>query len=121
MRLGLFSALWMSQAQIVVGSVSELFTWRQQREPPSFGRDRVYSLFVFATVFVQDAQLQNRQRVQRALVLAAKATQTPLLWLLSNDELVSSTRAHWCNDESGSIKCCACEVVGEVTRNNVVG
>lgn len=47
-------------------------------------------LFVLAAIILQDAQLQDGQRIQWSLVFAAKAAETPLLWLLANDQLINA-------------------------------
>lgn len=50
----------------------------------------MYSLFIFGPVLLQDTQLQDGQRIQRSLIFAAQSTQTSLLWLLADDQLVRS-------------------------------
>ena len=49
-------------------------------------------LFIFGPIFLQDAQLQDRQGIERTLVLAAETAKSALLRLLANDKLVRSER-----------------------------
>lgn len=47
-------------------------------------------LFVLAAILFENAQLQDRQRIKWTLVLAAKAAEATLLWLLADDHPVGS-------------------------------
>lgn len=47
-----------------------------------------YLLFIFRSVFSGDAKLQDRERIERSLVLATEAAQSALIRLLTDDEIV---------------------------------
>lgn len=63
-------------------------------------------LFVLCAILSQNAQLEDRQRIQGPLVFAAKTAQASLLRLLADDELVGSTimegATSWSGNAGGS-------------------